>query len=193
MSFSIPLRTPNRNVLTRQDGSVDWLPGSKESFRADSCRNLDNKDHRESTPVSLTQSIHTLLRRLESEHGIELLYTPEECIRFKHPAFDLIRPEVFLSKLCRQSFGNYAMGQIRKARGLNKKIVNPEPRKRRHLRDFCHILEGQGYEDLLEIAGEKHLEMEAAFDSSSLPETPSREQANDILLAVRDAFGTGIR
>jgi predicted nucleotidyltransferase len=75
---------------------------------------------------------------------IELLYTPADCLRFRHPAFDLLKPEVFLSKICRQSFGNYAMGQIRKARGLNKKIVNPEPETRRQFRDFCHILEGQG-------------------------------------------------
>lgn len=75
---------------------------------------------------------------------IELLFTPDSCVRHSHPAFKLIRPEVFLSKLCRQSFGNYAMGQVRKARGLNKKIVNPEPEKRRHLREFCRVLEGQG-------------------------------------------------
>jgi len=75
---------------------------------------------------------------------IELLFTPESCIRYKHPILDLIKPEVFLSKLCQQSFGNYAMGQIRKARGFNKKIVNPEPNERRHLREFCYVLEGQG-------------------------------------------------
>jgi predicted nucleotidyltransferase len=75
---------------------------------------------------------------------IELLFTPEDCLRHRHPAFDLIKPEDFVSKLCRQSFGNYAMGQIRKARGLNKKIVNPEPEKRRHLREFCHVLKEQG-------------------------------------------------
>ncbi len=33
-------------------------------------------------------------------------------------------------RYARQSFGNYAMGQIRKARGLNKKIVNPQPETR---------------------------------------------------------------
>ena len=36
------------------------------------------------------------------------------------------------------------MGQVRKARGLNKKIVNPEPEERRHLREFCHVLQEQG-------------------------------------------------
>ena len=75
---------------------------------------------------------------------IELLFTPESCIRYKHPVIDLLTPDIFLSKLCQQTFGNYAMGQIRKARGLNKKIVNPEPEQRRHLREFCYVLEGQG-------------------------------------------------
>ncbi len=75
---------------------------------------------------------------------VELLFTPENCLRHRHPVFDLIRPEAFLSKLCQQTFGNYAMGQIRKARGLNKKMVNPEPEQRRHLRDFCYVLQGQG-------------------------------------------------
>jgi len=36
-------------------------------------------------------------------------------------------------------FGEYAMGQIRKARGLNKKIVNPQPETRSPLLAFCHV------------------------------------------------------
>lgn len=75
---------------------------------------------------------------------VELLFTPKGCVRYRDVAFDLIKSEDFLSKLCRQSFGNYAMGQIRKARGLKKKIVNPEPEERKHLREFCHVLAGQG-------------------------------------------------
>ena len=76
--------------------------------------------------------------------ALELLYSPQDCIRYQHPAFDLIPKELFLSKLCEQSFAGYAVAQIKKARGLNKKIVNPQPRDRMHLRDFCYILEGQG-------------------------------------------------
>ena len=104
---------------------------------------------------------------------VELLYSPEFCVRYRHPAFEAIRPEVFLSKLCRQSFGNYAMGQIRKARGLNKKIVNPEPEQRKHLRDFCYVLEGQGSVDL-----------GAWLESRNLRETDCA------LVAVRHAPGT---
>lgn len=77
-------------------------------------------------------------------NALELLAMPEDCIRHRHPLFRLLDPEVFLSKLCAKTFGEYAMGQIRKARGLNKKIVNPQPEQRLPMLDFCHVPEGQG-------------------------------------------------
>lgn len=77
-------------------------------------------------------------------NAMEMLGVPEDCIRYRHPVMDLLKPEIFLSKLCEQTFGGYAMAQIRKARGLNKKIVNPEPETRKNLLDFCHVLHGQG-------------------------------------------------
>lgn len=76
--------------------------------------------------------------------ALEILHSPADCVRYKHPAFDLIDPGVFLSKLCEKSFSGYAEMQIRKARGLNKKMVNPQPEQRKHLREFCHVLEAQG-------------------------------------------------
>lgn len=76
--------------------------------------------------------------------ALEILYSPQDCIRYKHPAFDLIDPRLFLSKLCEKSFSGYAEMQIKKARGLNKKMVNPQPELRKHLREFCHVLEAQG-------------------------------------------------
>lgn len=77
-------------------------------------------------------------------NALELLAMPEDCIRHRHPLFQRLDPAIFLSKLCAKTFGEYAMGQIRKARGLNKKIVNPEPEQRRAMLDFCHVPEGQG-------------------------------------------------
>ena len=50
----------------------------------------------------------------------------------------------FLSKLCRQSFAEYAVAQIRKARGLNKKINHPEPPARKSVLDFCYVTVGAG-------------------------------------------------
>jgi len=75
---------------------------------------------------------------------IELLAMPEDCIVRKHPLFDLVKPELFLSKLCKDSFAGYAMTQIKKARGLNKKILNPMDEQRKSILDFCYVVSGQG-------------------------------------------------
>jgi len=45
-----------------------------------------------------------------------------------------------LSKKCQTSFGQYAATQIKKARGLNKKIVNPVEVTRKTPIDFCYLL-----------------------------------------------------
>ncbi|MEO1033847.1 MAG: hypothetical protein AAFX55_20870 [Bacteroidota bacterium] len=48
-----------------------------------------------------------------------------------------------MSKLCKNTFANYAFTQIKKARGLNKKIVNPMEKERRSVEDFCLVLVGK--------------------------------------------------
>ncbi len=88
---------------------------------------------------------------------LELLGSPDDCVRFQHPMFARLQPRTFLSKRCRDSFAGYAMGQIRKARGLNKKIVNPMPKERRSAMDFCHVLEMQGSAPLREWLAERGL------------------------------------
>lgn len=73
---------------------------------------------------------------------LEVLATPDDCILYKHPLMDYLKIEDFLSKLCKDSFAGYATTQIKKARGLKKKIVNPVPKERKTLLDFCFILTG---------------------------------------------------
>ena len=77
-------------------------------------------------------------------NALEMLFLPEDCIRHRHPVMDLLNPNLFLTKKCEMSFGGYALGQVKKARGLNKKIVNPEPEERLELRDFCYVMNTQG-------------------------------------------------
>jgi hypothetical protein len=80
---------------------------------------------------------------------LELLATPEDCILFRHPIVDEIKPELFLSRLCKDTFAGYAQSQIKKAKGLNKKIVNPVEKERKSVLDFCYTIEGQGSVALL--------------------------------------------
>ncbi|MDR6967482.1 hypothetical protein J2X31_001493 [Flavobacterium arsenatis] len=73
---------------------------------------------------------------------LEILATPEDCILYKHPLMEKLQLQDFLSKLCKDSFAGYAMTQIKKARGLNKKIVNPMAKEKKSLLDFCYVLKG---------------------------------------------------
>ncbi|WP_126654439.1 nucleotidyltransferase domain-containing protein [Chryseobacterium aureum] len=75
---------------------------------------------------------------------LEILASPEDCIQYRHPLMHLLKTEDFLSKLCKDTFAGYAVSQIKKAKGLNKKILNPIDKERKSILDFCFILEGQG-------------------------------------------------
>jgi uncharacterized protein len=77
---------------------------------------------------------------------LELLSTPKDCIRYKHPLFDEIikHKKDFITLKCRHTFGSYASAQIKKARGLDKK-QNWEKDKvtRKDVLDFCYVIEGE--------------------------------------------------
>ena len=75
---------------------------------------------------------------------LELLAIPADCVVYKHPLFDQFQAADFLSRLCQQSFAEYAVAQIRKAKGLNKKINQPEPPARKSVLDFCFVTVGAG-------------------------------------------------
>jgi len=73
---------------------------------------------------------------------LEMLASPANCILYKHPLMDKLQLDMFLSKLCKETFAGYAHSQIRKARGYKKKIVNPMEKERKGVLDFCYILSG---------------------------------------------------
>ncbi len=86
---------------------------------------------------------------------LEVLASPEDCILYKHPLMDLLKPEDFLSKLCKDTFAGYAVSQIKKAKGLHKKILNPVDKERKSILDFCFILDGTGSVPLKKWLSEK--------------------------------------
>lgn len=75
---------------------------------------------------------------------LEMLAMPEDCIQYRHPLFEHFVASDFLSKQCQQTFAGYAMSQVKKARGLNKKIVNPIGKERKSVLDFCYVIQGHG-------------------------------------------------
>ena len=58
---------------------------------------------------------------------LEALFADGDCILYEHPIMTEIKKyrDKFVTKQCFKPFGGYAVEQIRKCRGLNKKIVNP--------------------------------------------------------------------
>lgn len=71
---------------------------------------------------------------------LEMLFIDDKFIKKITPAFQLIRDvkEKFLTKNCANSFGGYAVAQIKKAKGLNKKMNWEKERiERKEVLDFC--------------------------------------------------------
>jgi len=79
------------------------------------------------------------LLSLNNPNIIELLSTPESAIIYKHPYLADIKSEIILSKLCRDTFGKFALSQIKKAKGFKKKITNPIAKERKSVLSFCFV------------------------------------------------------
>ncbi|MCP4130540.1 MAG: nucleotidyltransferase [bacterium] len=87
---------------------------------------------------------------------LEMLNISPEHILYKHPLFDRFKPELFLSKECKDTYAGYAMTQLKKARGLKKKILNPMAEEKKSILDFCHVIKGQGSIPVLEWLASKN-------------------------------------
>ena len=77
--------------------------------------------------------------------ALEALFVDDEFVTVEHPVISELKRNrnMFLTKMCFKPFGNYAVEQIHKARGLNKKIVNPITERKWPL-DFCYTFYKQG-------------------------------------------------
>lgn len=91
---------------------------------------------------------------------LELLNTPKESILIKHPIFNEINSDIILSKLCKNTFGKFAASQIKKAKGLKKKIVNPVSKERKSILSFCYVNYNQGSISLIKYLEKNNLKQE---------------------------------
>ena len=74
---------------------------------------------------------------------MELLSVPENCVLHRDAIMDFIKQGTFLSRLCEKTFANYAFTQIKKAYGLEKKIMTPVEEERKSVADFCFVYIGK--------------------------------------------------
>ncbi|TFF38913.1 DNA polymerase beta superfamily protein [Mucilaginibacter psychrotolerans] len=75
---------------------------------------------------------------------LELLSTPPTHVLYRNPLMNFVRAEDFLSKLCLDTFAGYAQTQIKKAKGLNKKINKSIEAERKSVLAFCYVVRGNG-------------------------------------------------
>lgn len=76
---------------------------------------------------------------------LESLYVPDKYVLYESEIMKELRSyrDMFLTKMCFHNFGGYAVSQIKKCRGLNKRIVNPVTKRDSPL-DFAYTFYNQG-------------------------------------------------
>jgi hypothetical protein len=114
--------------------------------------NSERNDH---TYYELSKYLKLLAKNNPS--SIELLFVPEDRVIYRHPLMERIKPEPVLSRLCRDSFAGYAMSQVKRAKGLNKKIFNPISEVLPRPIDCCHIVEGDKTVPAEQWLAEQHM------------------------------------
>ncbi len=139
-SHSYGLNTPESDVDT---GGVYLAPAEQLLGLG-----LDYQDQVESeTHDDVWFEMNKFMKLLLSSNPtvLESLFIPDDCILYEHPIMTEIKKhrDKFITKKCFDSFGGYAVSQIRKARGLNKKIVNPVTERKEPL-DFAYTFFRQG-------------------------------------------------
>lgn len=92
---------------------------------------------------------------------MESLFVDPEFVVYEHPIITDIKKhrDEFVTKACFPSFYGYAQTQIEKARGLNKKIVNPITERLTPL-DFCYTYYKQGSSSIVEWLAHRNLRQE---------------------------------
>jgi len=94
---------------------------------------------------------------------LEMLFVDDKFIIETSPQFELLRQHKnkFLTKKCCMSFGGYAVAQIQKAKGLNKKMNWENKRiERKTPLDFCYVYSGGKSVELKKWLAEKQFKQE---------------------------------
>ena len=92
---------------------------------------------------------------------LEALFVPDDKVIYEHPVIKELRKhrDVFVTKKCFAPFGGYAVSQIKRAQGQNKKIHwDIEQMTRKTPLDFCFTFKNQGSENIQEWLAERGLD-----------------------------------
>ena len=73
---------------------------------------------------------------------MEILYLPEDCLITATPAFEMLveHSDMFITQRAVESHLGYAVSQMKKAKGANKRVWNPWPEEPPAPEDYCMFL-----------------------------------------------------
>lgn len=138
--------------------------------------------------------IRRFLELLEKNNPtvLELLNTPEDCIVYKDPIFDIVlkNRDNFITKICANSFGGYAKTQINKAKGQDKK-QNWEMDKvtRKTPLDFCYILQREKSRSLVDFLEKNGMDQEFC----GLSKTPHSKDVYSLFYDYEASIGNDMQ
>ena len=98
-------------------------------------------DERHDTVYYNLKRLLELLAR-SNPNVLEMLYTPEDCIMVDSRYMRTLREHrsSFISQKAYETFVGYAHSQVKKAKGRNKWINNPQPEASPSPEDFCRVV-----------------------------------------------------
>ena len=127
------LATKNSDTDIR---GVFYLP-KKEFYSLDYQPQISNETN-DIVYYEIGRFIELLLKNNPS--CLEILATPDEFVLQKSDLMDELNYKDFVTNNIEKTFVGYALSQIKKAKGLNKKFLNPIDKKRKTVLDFCFII-----------------------------------------------------
>ncbi len=112
-----------------------------------SVEDLISFNYKEQIEVNKDETLFEIRRFLQLVQSanpgmLELLFSPEDCIVTSSRGYEILREQKhkFLTTVCANSFGGYAVAQIKKAKGLDKKMNYEAKRiERKTPLDFCYV------------------------------------------------------
>lgn len=115
--------------LNNQDSDIDKCiiySDTLDNLLSDSITEFENIDKGDEVHIEIGKFMGLLAK--SNPNMLEALFADDEFVLYCHPAFKKLRNirDQFLSKDIFNALGGYAVSQIRKAKGLNKKINNPQ-------------------------------------------------------------------
>lgn len=116
----------------------------KEEFFSLKCEEQIADDKNDNVWLEIGKFMELISK--SNPNALEALFVPEECVLFEHPVITELKKhrDEFITKDCFNSFGGYAVSQIKRARGLNKMITMPETFDKKTPLDFCYTHKEQG-------------------------------------------------